>query len=437
LLAAVVGVGCFWLNRVASPHLALADIRLGALLSATVLLGLPLSLAAAATPTCVRLVARSAESVGGAAGSIYSASTAGGVAATLLAGFWTIPSFGVTATFHAACALLALAAGAAFLLGRKRLPLAAVLVALAPTILLAGRGDGRQAPGVVLMSRQSPYGSIVVVDSLGDRLLFVDGVLQTGLPADLDSIGRGSHLIEERYHLELLAAFRPTGRRALLIGLGGGLFPRVMAGQGVETVSVEIDPVVAEAAILFFGVDGPVVIDDGRRYLRRTGEAFDFIVIDAYAAELPPNHLFSAEMMDLASQHLLPGGIVAINLIADPESIVPRAVCRTLATRFPYQRAHRFRPGPGPQPLTVFASARPLELTAAAFAPGFGRPAAEVLEILRSREVAIDATGAPLITDDRNPVELAWHRDVLVWRQKSNELAAPARFRGAPVIPTA
>jgi hypothetical protein len=265
----------------------------------------------------------------------------------------------------------------------------------------------------------------------------VDGVLQTGLPADLDATGSESRLIEGRYHLELLPAFRPAGRKALLIGLGGGLFPRVMAGRGVETVSVEIDPIVAEAAIRFFGVDAPVAIDDGRRYLRRTREAFDFIVIDAYAAELPPNHLFSAEMFDLASRHLLPGGIVAINLIADPDSVVPRAVCRTLATRFPYQRAYRFRPGPGPQPLTVFASARPLQLTAAGFAQGFGRPAAEVREILRSREIAIDASGEPLISDDRNPIELAWHRDVLRWRQESAALIAPARFRRASVIPTA
>jgi len=426
--AGATGVGSFWLNRAASDELLLFDLRLGALLSAATLLALPLAFAAAATPICVRLIAASHTSVGRAAGHVYAASTVGGVIATLSAGFWALPSFGVTATFHAACALMAVPAVLVFLLCRRWrcLPPAGLLLAL--TIVLTGRTDPVASPGEVLMSRQSLYGSVIVAEDLGHRLLIVDGVLQTGAPLELDATGKASHLINERYHLELLPYYRPAATSALLIGLGGGLFPRVMASHGVDTVSVEIDPAVAEAAVVFFDVPGEVVIEDGRRYLRRTQECFDFIVIDAYAAELPPSHLFSAEMFELAADRLAPHGILAINLIADPGSVVPRAVSATLAGHFQYQRAYRYHPGAHTQALTLFASARALRLDSSTLArdvrdrAGFDRPVSQVLDILHARELAIDATGAPVITDDRNRIELAWHRDALSWRREMSAL---------------
>jgi len=453
LLAAVTGTACFWVNRALAGLLIEFDVRLGALISAGLLLAVPLACAAAVSPVCIRLATRSSERVGTTAGAIYAASTVGGVVATLLAGFWTIPAFGVTATFHGACALLALPALVVFGLGRRR---GLVLVALAVLVLaavLSGRGDAVQAPGAVLMSRQSPYGHVIVTESFGQRLLFVDGVLQTGAPVDPAEITGRSHLIEERYHLELLPHFRPEGRRALLIGGGGGLFSKVMAGYGIDTLSVEIDPVVAEAALVYFGAashaalrrpdttkipepattrarmlavqerqalgaGSSMVIDDGRRFLRRTRERFDFIVIDAYSGEVPPGHLFTREAFELAAGRLSPDGILAINLIADPDSVVPRGIWATLGRCFRHQRAYRFQPAPGTQPLTFFASAEPLEPDRHSLAARCGLPADEVLDGLRSAELAFDPAGAPIITDDRNPVELAWHRDVLGWRRE-------------------
>jgi predicted membrane-bound spermidine synthase len=426
LLAAATGTGCFWLNRAFADVLVEFDVRLGALISAAVLLALPLACAAAVSPICIRLATHSSERVGTAAGTIYAASTVGGVVATLLAGFWTIPAFGVTATFHGACALLALSALVVFGIGRRRIAAVVSLLVLLLTAMLATRGDAVQATGAVLMSRQSPYGHVVVTESLGQRLLFVDGVLQTGAPVYADEITARSHIIEERYHLELLPHFRPQARKALLIGGGGGLFSKVMAGYGVETLGVEIDPVVAEAALVYFtnGVgpgdptyNGSVVIEDGRRFLRRTDERFDFIVIDAYSGEVPPAHLFTREAFELAAARLSPDGIVAINLIADPDSAVPRAVWATLAPILRHQRAYRFQPAPGTQPLTFFASDEPLELDRECLQSRCGLPADDVLDELRSAELAFDLAGAPIITDDHNPIELAWHRDVLAWRR--------------------
>ena len=184
---------------------------------------------------------------------------------------------------------------------------------------------------------------------------------------------------------------------------------------------------VAEAAAVYFGngvgpgdptYNGAVVVEDGRRFLRRTRERFDFIVIDAYSGEVPPGHLFTFEAFELAAKRLSPDGILAINLIADPKSVVPRAIWATLGQCFRHQRAYRFQPAPGTQPLTFFGSAEPLELDRHSLATRCGLPADEVLDGLRSAELAFDPVGALTITDDHNPIELAWHCDVLGWRRE-------------------
>jgi hypothetical protein len=85
-----------------------------------------------------------------------------------------------------------------------------------------------------------------------------------------------------------------------------------------------------------------VVIDDGRRFLERTNEKFDVVVIDppppvsASASGL----LYSEEFYSLVRQRLQPGGIVAQWLPSD-DFYLRASVARALVDSFPYVRAYR------------------------------------------------------------------------------------------------
>lgn len=85
---------------------------------------------------------------------------------------------------------------------------------------------------------------------------------------------------------------------------------------------------------------GQIIIDDGRRYLHRTRQKFDVIVIDP-----PPpieaagsSLLYSKEFYELAKQHLKPGGILQAWLPGGVPLLTGRAVLRSLDESFPYTR---------------------------------------------------------------------------------------------------
>jgi spermidine synthase len=95
----------------------------------------------------------------------------------------------------------------------------------------------------------------------------------------------------------------------------------------------------ADAARVLNNPNGHIVIDDGRRYLKRTAKKFDVIVIDP-----PPpieaagsSLLYSTEFYALVKQHLKPDGIVQV-WFPGGEELTEQAVIRSTRESFPYVR---------------------------------------------------------------------------------------------------
>jgi hypothetical protein len=102
-----------------------------------------------------------------------------------------------------------------------------------------------------------------------------------------------------------------------------------------------------------------IVIDDGRRYLRRVRTQFDLITIDP-----PPpveaagsSLLYSREFLELAKQHLSPGGIVQL-WFPGGELATTQAVLRTVREAFPHVRGFVSVEGWG---IHLLASMEPIE----------------------------------------------------------------------------
>jgi hypothetical protein len=118
----------------------------------------------------------------------------------------------------------------------------------------------------------------------------------------------------------------------------------------VETTAVELVSSVKEA-FGFYHADGPqllrnpkghIIIDDGRRYLNRTGEKFDVIIIDP-----PPpveaagsSLLYSEEFYAMAKAHLKPNGILA-TWFPGGDPVTAQAILRSLVNSFPFVRCFR------------------------------------------------------------------------------------------------
>jgi hypothetical protein len=145
-----------------------------------------------------------------------------------------------------------------------------------------------------------------------------------------------------------LAFHKGRPESALLICFGMGTTYRSALSWNIETTAVELVPGVKEV-FGFYHADAPqvlknpkgqIIIDDGRRYLKRTKQKFDVIVIDP-----PPpieaagsSLLYSKEFYELAKQHLKPGGILQAWLPGDAPLLTGQAILRSVDESFPHTR---------------------------------------------------------------------------------------------------
>jgi spermidine synthase len=116
----------------------------------------------------------------------------------------------------------------------------------------------------------------------------------------------------------------------------------------------------ADAARFINDPDGHIVIDDGRRFLKRTSKKFDIIVVDP-----PPpveaagsSLLFSKEFYELAKQHLRPGGILQMWYPGSDDVAIGQAVTTSIDESFPYVRCFVSVAGWGGH---ILASSEPIE----------------------------------------------------------------------------
>jgi spermidine synthase len=297
----------------------------------------PAGLLGAVFPLAIRLAARSPEGVGRSVAAVYTWNTLGSIAGTLMATFVLVPTVGLSSTIKAAATVNLVLAAALF--GPRwmlALPLGGVIVAW----LLPAWNPKVMASGAFL------YGSANVRDAKRQNLdlgLWLekdtdlvaqywdayglvtihrqpDGILTMRVNGKTDASSGPADRIDMQFvgHLPLL--HHPDPKRALLIGLGGGLTLGAMERhpelQRIDCV--EISRGVVRGAEHFRDSIGDVlhdprvnlVIGDGRNAVLFGRDPYDVIVSQ-------PSHLwisgmatlFTRDFFEEASRRLGRGGI--------------------------------------------------------------------------------------------------------------------------------
>jgi spermidine synthase len=138
--------------------------------------------------------------------------------------------------------------------------------------------------------------------------------------------------------------------KALVICFGMGTTFRSLMSWGIDVTAVELVPGVKElfsyfhkdAAEILRKPNGRIIVDDGRRFLKRTNAKFDVIVMDP-----PPpvpaagsSLLYSADFYRELRGHLNPGGIIQ-QWYPNTDGVVLGAVARSIVDTFPYVRAYK------------------------------------------------------------------------------------------------
>jgi spermidine synthase len=106
----------------------------------------------------------------------------------------------------------------------------------------------------------------------------------------------------------------------LEIGFGGGRTAWYLHKHvpPLDITCVELDPVVAELAVEHFGVRREdrfkIELADGRRYMAKSRETWDVVMIDAYRGPFVPFHLLTEEFFKVVKSKLKPGGVAVQNI---------------------------------------------------------------------------------------------------------------------------
>ena len=150
-------------------------------------------------------------------------------------------------------------------------------------------------------------------------------------------------------HLPMLLHKDP--KKALVVGLGTGMTAgAVSVHPGLEELTLaEIEPGVVGAARTFgkynnYVLDNPklrIVFNDGRNFLMTTKDKFDVITADPiHPWTQGSGYLYTEEYFKIASEHLLPGGIMCQWLPIYELNIRDlRSVARTFSLHFKYTMA--------------------------------------------------------------------------------------------------
>ncbi|MEY2481570.1 MAG: spermidine synthase [Verrucomicrobiota bacterium] len=204
--------------------------------------------------------------------------------------------------------------------------------------------------------RRDYAASVIAAGDGLSKALLVNGVGMTGLVP----------ITKFMAHMPI-AYHRGKPESTLVICFGMGTSYRSALSWDIETTVVELVPSVRDS-FTFFHADaqqvlgnlkGRIVIDDGRRYLKRTADKFDVIVIDP-----PPpveaagsSLLYSEEFYELAKRHLRPNGILQ-TWYPGGEAKIGRAVVRSLQRSFSHLRCFR---SPGGAGMLILASMEPID----------------------------------------------------------------------------
>jgi spermidine synthase len=204
--------------------------------------------------------------------------------------------------------------------------------------------------------RRDYAASLVSADPDGNKQLVVNGVGMTAL----------TPITKFMVHLPL-SFHEGADPSVLVICFGMGTSYRSALSWDVDTTVVELVPSVpkefgyyhSDAAEVLKNPKGHIVIDDGRRFLKRTPLKFDVIATDP-----PPplqaagsSLLYSPEFFELVKQHLKPKGIVQIWLPGG-DLMSDVAVVRSVYSSFPYVRSF---PSIIPNGVHMLCSMEPIE----------------------------------------------------------------------------
>jgi spermidine synthase len=289
------------------PRISYLPFLPGVVLSTLCLLFFPVFFLGATSPLFIVLQTNSTSDSGKVSGYVYAVSTAGGILATFLCGFWLIPALGLNIT-------LLLFGGSLFVATLVVFKSAKItqLLLFAGFVYLNLQFELKK--NNLLMSSDSLLGHLEVEDVVSNgkalRLLKINSIIQTEM--DIHSRRSVSGYVSL---LDSLISPADCPASALVLGLGGGLTANLLAEKNYKVTGVEFDERIIEASEKHFFLDKNVksICNDARYYLNTCDKKFGLVLVDVFKAEEQPSHVITKESLLKLKTNLDENAVIYIN----------------------------------------------------------------------------------------------------------------------------
>lgn len=316
------------------------NLLLGTVVSLISFLFFPLVMFGATSPLLINFLTKQADESGKSSGTVYSVSTFGGIITTFLVGFYTLPAFGIQKTLYFYGVLVVVTsiviAGLTLNLNKQManqarhdVPLGnnKMMFLLLAIALLSYNFTSKKNTEIIYQS-DGIMGELKVVDRMygggkAYREMMVNNISQTIMDKQNPSVSYWNYVGVLTYNLESYS----KGKKALLLGLGGGTLYKQLQQKGFDVDVVEIDARIEQVAKKYFYIENElnVVVDDARHFIKTTDKKYDVVIYDLYHSETPPVHLMTKEAFAEIKNMLNPEGVLIVNFYGFLESKRGRA----------------------------------------------------------------------------------------------------------------
>lgn len=385
------------------------DIRLSAIIGATLLFALPSILLGMVSPYATRLKLQTIQTSGTTVGTLYAISTIGSIVGTFAAGFFLIPAFGSVTILYALAAILLLTSLLAHVPTLTKTKGAACLI----IILVAGFHSVNRAEA-------ARSGSLDLDTHYNRVRIFNDTDRTTGKPIkrmahDIQSssamfLDSDELVFQYTKYYRLAKHFVPEVNHALMIGGAAYSYPKDFLAKFPNATLdvVEIDPKLTELARQHFRLPkNPRLTsyhEDGRTFLNRTTNQYDVIFGDAFSTLYSiPFQLTTREAVQRMYDTLSPDGVAIVNVISSIEGDKGkflRAEYATFQSLFPHVSMF---------PVTAMNAHEIQNIMLVAFKsptiPSFESNDPELASYLGRRWTAEIPRDLPILKDSHAPVE--------------------------------
>lgn len=301
---------------------------------------------------------------------------------------------------------------------RLRAIASTVACAAALTIASATPAGARNAVDLVgariVHREKSVYRNVMVTENRFHRCMIFTRRIRL-LQTCVDRAAPGKLVLPYSHGMMTALIAQPKAKRALIVGLGGGVITRAVrdVSPQIDVDTIELDPAVVDVAKRYFGfrenAHVKTYVNDGRVFIRqqlRKRQRYDIVMIDACDNDFVPEHLLTREFMGEIRTLLNPGGVVVANSFSKGrlvyhESATYRSVFRNVL-EVDVEGGNRILLAGRDGDLDVARLKRNLP----AAAPKFERIGVSAPDLVSIARPSADPKGARPLTDKYSPANL-------------------------------